>query len=108
MQIDQVRAAVVAALKEVPDPELGESISDLGLVGSVTVSEACVEVVLIPTSATCPMGDALQEDVTRAVAAVLPGGMRPRVVLDFDTPWNPSRMSPTLQERFGWYEVDGA
>lgn len=92
----------MAALQQVPDPELGESIVDLGLVASVTVDEAGVRVVLIPTSATCPMSDALIEDTEQAAAAALPPGTALDVVMDHDTPWHPSRMSAALQERFGW------
>ena len=58
------------ALHTVPDPELVESIVDLGLVKSITIGEQRVDVVLIPTSATCPMGELLIEDSTAALRAV--------------------------------------
>lgn len=108
METSELTARLMAALQDVADPELGESIVDLGLVASVTATEAGVRVVLIPTSATCPMSDALLEDSEQAVAAVLPPGTPLDVVMDHDTPWHPSRMSPALQERFGWSDDDAA
>lgn len=60
---EQVRAA----LGEVLDPEIGESIVDLGLVERIEVRAGRVEVLLVPTSATCPMAELLVEDATAAV-----------------------------------------
>lgn len=102
MDTSEITAQLMAALHQVPDPELGESIVDLGLVASVTVDDTGVRVVLIPTSATCPMSDTLVEDAEQAAAAALPPGTALDVVMDHDTHWHPSRMSAALQERFGW------
>ncbi len=96
--IDQVQAA----LRGVLDPEIGENIVDLGLVERVECRADRVEVVLIPTSATCPMADLLIEDATLAVQRVLPGGLAAQVRLDADLRWTPARMSATLRQRFGW------
>ncbi|HEY9193973.1 MAG TPA: metal-sulfur cluster assembly factor [Methyloversatilis sp.] len=91
-----------AALHTVPDPELVESIVDLGLVKSIRIAEGRVDVVLIPTSATCPMGELLIEDATAALRAACPPACDVRVEFDWDTEWHPGRMSPELQLRFGW------
>jgi metal-sulfur cluster biosynthetic enzyme len=95
-------AQLVAALHAVPDPELFESIVDLGLIKSIAVSEARVDVVLIPTSATCPMGELLIDDARSALRSVCPAACDIRVTFDWDTEWHPSRMSPALQQQFGW------
>lgn len=94
--------AMRAALHTVPDPELAESIVDLGLVKSIVIGDGRVDIVLIPTSATCPMGELLIEDSTAALRAVCPPGCQIRVEFDWDTEWHPGRMSPELQLRFGW------
>ena len=93
---------VHAALRGVLDPEIRESIVDLGLVARIETGPGRVEVLLIPTSATCPMTDLLVEDAARAVARVLPAGLVAQVRLDAGLAWTPARMSPTLQQRFGW------
>jgi len=93
---------VLQALEGVLDPELGESIVDLGLVERIELGDARVAVVLIPTSATCPMAEVLIEDATDAVQRVLPAGWVAEVRLDFRVIWSPARKSQALQERFGW------
>ncbi len=102
--VDEARAA----LQTVLDPELGESVVELGLVERIGRADMaagpCVEVVLIPTSAACPMTDMLIRDATEAVAQALPSGWTAWVRLDFDVPWPPTRMSPALQDRFGWFD----
>jgi metal-sulfur cluster biosynthetic enzyme len=96
--------AVRAALHTVLDPEIGESITELGLVETVHFVEAGVEVVLIPTSAVCPMAETLLDDTHAAVQKALPPGQTVDVTLDFRIAWSPRRMSPALQERFGWHD----
>lgn len=91
-----------AALHTVPDPELVESIVDLGLVKSIAIGDGRVDVVLIPTSATCPMSELLIEDSTAALRVACPPGCDIHVEFDWDTEWHPGRMSPELQLRFGW------
>jgi metal-sulfur cluster biosynthetic enzyme len=91
-----------AALGDVLDPEVGESIVDLGLVDRVEVDQGRVFVTLLATSATCPMADLLIDDATEAVMRVLPPGVGVDVDIDWDRTWTPARMSPALRERFGW------
>ncbi|WP_019561164.1 metal-sulfur cluster assembly factor [Caldimonas manganoxidans] len=95
-------AALRAVLQEVRDPEIGESIVDLGLVKSIRSSPQGVQVTLIPTSATCPMADVMIEDVTEALRRACPDGLPVDVQMDWDTPWSPQRLSPALKARFGW------
>jgi len=91
-----------SALAAVKDPEIGESIVELGLVDRVEVGDGFVGVTLIPTSATCPMSDLLLDDARNAVVAACPDGTVVDVQLDWDTPWSPERLSPALRLRFGW------
>ena len=96
--------AVRAALSEVRDPEVGESIVDLGLLERIEIGEARVQVTLVPTSAACPMSEVLLEDVEAAVRRVCPAPWEVSVQLDWDSTWEPGRMSPELRSRFGWDE----
>ena len=45
----------MAALADVQDPEMGESLGDLGVIGGIELDGSVLRVTLIPTSATCPM-----------------------------------------------------
>jgi metal-sulfur cluster biosynthetic enzyme len=100
-------AGVRQALQAVVDPEVGESIVELGLVDQVHLASGRIEVVLVPTSATCPMADVLLEDATEAVQHLAGPAVSVRVRLDFEQVWTPERMSPALRERFGWGPAGG-
>ena len=55
MSAPATRDAVLAALRDVHDPELHRSIVDLGMVGDVEVSEGRVVVAIRLTVAGCPL-----------------------------------------------------
>lgn len=55
---------VVAALRDVQDPELPVSIVDLGLVRGVSVDGETITVKLTFTSLACPCTEMIREDVT--------------------------------------------
>lgn len=97
-----LHAAVMAALASVDDPEMGENLVDLGVVGEVLVEGDSVRVSLIPTSATCPMADVMVDDAQTAVQRACPPGTEVDVQMDWDTEWSPARLAPVLRERFGW------
>ena len=61
-------AEIWEALASVRDPEIPPiSITDLGIVERVDVSDEAVEVALLPTFAGCPALDVIKEDVERSV-----------------------------------------
>lgn len=93
---------VMAALAQVDDPEMGENLVDLGVVGEITLTQDSVSVSLIPTSATCPMADVMLDDALTAVQRACPPGTTVEVFMDWDTAWSPERLAPALRERFGW------
>jgi metal-sulfur cluster biosynthetic enzyme len=95
-------ASVIGALASVMDPEMGENLVDLGLVGEVVVDDHRVSVRLIPTSATCPMADLMVDEARTAVQRACPSGTEIDVQMDWNTSWSPDRLAPTLRERFGW------
>ncbi len=62
--------AVRSALQSVMDPELGESIVDLGMVRSVEVHDGTVSVAVALTIAGCPLRGQIKRDVEGAVATL--------------------------------------
>jgi ATP-binding protein involved in chromosome partitioning len=72
---------VMAALRQVMDPELHRSIVDLGMVGGVTVDGGRVTVEIRLTIAGCPLKAEIQRRVAAAVEA-LPGVEAIQVTLD--------------------------
>ncbi len=86
------REAVIEALHQVEDPELGMDIVDLGLLYDVEVEGPKVKVSYTLTSMGCPAGAMIQEDIDRVVGE-LEGVEDVQSELTFDPPWSPERMS---------------
>ena len=99
--------AVLEALRAVEDPEVGINVVDLGLVYGIEVSGREVSIRLTLTSVACPLGEQVAEDVEAAVRAACPDLDPVNVVLVWEPPWSPERMSPAARERLGW-PADGA
>jgi len=99
--MDDVSTAVLAALREVIDPELGLNVVDLGLVYGVTVVDGHAHVRLTMTTPACPLGEQIAHDATGRVRAV-PGVTDAFVELVWDPPWSPARMSETAKQFLGW------
>jgi FeS assembly SUF system protein len=92
---------VLEALKQVYDPEIPVDIVNLGLVYDVAIEDGIVRLTMTMTSAGCPVGDYLAQEVKRAVEAL--GGVEAvGVELVWDPPWSPERMSPEARKTLGW------
>lgn len=90
-------AAVLAALDEVADPEIPTvSIIELGMIGSVEVDDAVIEVELLPTFVGCPALEVIRAAVSSRLE---PFGRAVRVEVSFATPWTSDRISPAGREK---------
>lgn len=85
-------AALRDALREVIDPEIGINIVDLGLVYRIALSDRSVLVEMTMTSAACPLGEMIVEEVKEVLGRRLPG-IEQEVRLVWDPPWDPAMMS---------------
>ena len=92
-----VRADVLAALADVPDPEIPAiSIVELGMVGDVVVDSEGVRVELLPTFVGCPALEIIRDSVATRLAEL---GLPVRVDVSFSTPWSTDRISPAGREK---------
>ncbi len=82
---------MLAALRQVTDPELGLSIVDLGLVYGIDVRGSAVRVTMTLTVRGCPIHDVMPAWVREAVGR-LPGVEDVEVAVTFDPPWTPDRL----------------
>ncbi|WP_076461655.1 metal-sulfur cluster assembly factor [Limosilactobacillus caccae] len=84
---------VMDALEEVIDPELGIDLVNLGLIYDVTVDDQgqCT-VTMTLTTMGCPLGDFLNEAITKAVTSV-DGIEKCDINLVWEPVWDISRMS---------------
>ncbi|MBS0444132.1 MAG: metal-sulfur cluster assembly factor [Proteobacteria bacterium] len=98
---DAERRRALEALGAVNDPEIGESIVDLGLVERLDITPQRVELALVFTSPTCPMGDAIADEAWQALQQAFPE-REVQVEEALGVPWDPSRLSEGARERLGW------
>lgn len=95
-------AAIRDLLRQVIDPEAGINIVDLGLVYRVEVAPQAVLIEMTMTSPACPLGEMIMDQARAAVAPALPAGWSADVRLVWEPPWQPSMMSASSREHFGW------
>src|SRR3989304_5032185 len=93
-----IEERVREALCTVDDPEVGMNIVDLGLVYRIDIAPERVRVELTMSSPACPMGDLITDNARRAVGAALPQDVAVDVLLVWDPPWTPDRMSESARQ----------
>jgi probable FeS assembly SUF system protein SufT len=97
---------VWAALREVYDPEIPVNIVDLGLVYDLSAEPVGegegrkVTVQMTLTAPGCGMGPSLAADARQRLS-VLPGVTEADVLLVWDPPWGPERISPEGRAKLG-------
>jgi metal-sulfur cluster biosynthetic enzyme len=94
--------AILRALRELLDPEVGLNVVDLGIVRDVTVAgDGAVIVTLSPTTPGCPMHEALSLGVQRLIGE-LSGVTAVEVNFVYDPPWTPEHIAPEARAQLGW------
>ena len=92
---------VIAALKDIFDPEIPVNIYDLGLIYGVDVSDdGAVAVTMTLTTPHCPVAESMPGEVELRVGAV-PGVRDCEVNLVWDPPWDPAKMSDEARLELG-------
>jgi FeS assembly SUF system protein len=92
---------VIAALKEIFDPEIPVNIYDLGLIYGVEVtSDSDVKVTMTLTTPHCPVAESMPGEVELRVSAV-PGVRDAEVNLVWDPPWDMASMSDEAKLELG-------
>jgi FeS assembly SUF system protein len=92
-EILDIEQKIIAALRNVFDPEIPVNVYDLGLIYKIDVHENFdVDIDMTLTSPNCPMVDDLIEDVRKAVQTVeKTRGVSINIV--FDPPWSQDMLS---------------
>lgn len=98
---EPLREPILAALREVVDPEVALSIVDIGLVYGVTVTPTRVHLSLTMTSAACPVADVVVDDAAAALERIAPAGTAVDVELVWEPPWTPARISARARAFLG-------
>lgn len=93
-------SSIRQVLSQIIDPEVGASIVDMGLIYDIRLGDNEVDIDMTMTSPACPMGEMILEDIDQTLHHYLPNGMSHKVNVVWDPPWDPSKMSPALRQRF--------
>lgn len=92
---------VIAALRDIFDPEIPVNIYDLGLIYGVDVdNDGGVVVTMTLTTPHCPVAESMPGEVELRVGAV-PGVRDAEVNLVWDPPWDPAKMSDEARLELG-------
>lgn len=90
---------VWGALGEILDPELGVSITDLGLVYGIHDEGDHIRVVMTTTTPICPLGSYLRQQIEARLAP-----RQVEVEIVHDPLWHPGMMNERARNQLGWAE----
>jgi len=93
--------AIIAALKEIYDPEIPVNIYDLGLIYDIEINDnnhAVVSMTL--TTPNCPVAETMPGDVEQRVSTV-PGISSAEVNLVWEPAWDPDKMTDEAKLELG-------
>jgi metal-sulfur cluster biosynthetic enzyme len=90
-------------LKNIPDPEIGVSLWDLGLIYNIKIDKKSggVEILMTLTTAGCPLFEQIADPVWQKVAK-LKGVKKVDITLTFEPPWTMDRMSEKAKTQLGF------
>ena len=100
--VKAVEEKIIAALKEIYDPEIPVDIFELGLIYEVKIQEnGNVDIDMTLTSPNCPVAESLPNDVKLKVETV-EEVQECTVQIVFDPPWDKDMMSEEAQLELGF------
>jgi FeS assembly SUF system protein len=101
-EIREMEDLIIAALKEIFDPEIPVDIFELGLIYEVKIKQGgIVDIDMTLTSPNCPVAESLPVDVKNKVETV-EGVEEATVNIVFDPPWDKDMMSEEAQLELGF------
>jgi len=94
---------ILAALKNVYDPEIPVNIVDLGLIYNVDIDNdrGIVNIKMTLTAPGCPMGNYILSDVEMVLRS-LENVKDVKIELTYDPPWSPDMMSSDAKKNLGY------
>jgi FeS assembly SUF system protein len=91
---------VVAALRQIFDPEIPVNIYDMGLIYNVEIASGHCVVTMTLTTPHCPVAETMPGEVEMRVMSV-PGVASAEVNLVWDPAWDPGKMSDEAKLEMG-------
>ena len=96
------KEAVLEALKDVLDPELGINIVDLGLVYVVDIDGETVHIEYTLTTMGCPIGPLIEAQMQKLLSE-FPGVSHVDAEMVLRPPWSPEMMSEEAKAALGYF-----
>ena len=97
---------ILAAMRQVRDPELMVNIVDLGLVYGIGLDEvegkSNIRIIMTMTTPACPFGPELVQEV-KDVVGDLEGVGQVEVQITLSPPWTPDRMTEAARDELGMF-----
>jgi len=97
------RSQIEDVLRKIPDPEIGVSLSDLGLIYNIEIDSKSgkVEILMTLTTIGCPLFEQIAGPI-RAGVGKLDGVKEVEILLTFEPPWKPDMMSADAKMQLGF------
>ncbi len=98
--------SILAALRQVRDPELMLNVVDLGLIYGIGVDEvegkSNIHIMMTMTTPACPFGPELIREVKEVLSA-MEGAGTVEVQITLTPPWTPDRMTEEARDELGMF-----
>ena len=97
------KSDIEEVLKTIPDPEIGVSLWDLGLIYNIGIdnSAGTVDILMTLTTIGCPLFNLIDGPIKDGVGK-LEGVKNVNVELTFEPPWSTERMSDDAKMQLGF------
>ena len=95
------KSDVENVLKNIPDPEIGVSLWDLGLIYNIEIKEGIVEILMTLTTIGCPLFHLIADPIKKEVGK-LKGVKEVNVELTFEPPWSTDKLSDEAKLQLGF------
>lgn len=96
----KLKEQIISVLKQIPDPELGISIWDLGLIYDIKIKDKRVEILMTLTTMGCPLFSQIADSVKTEVEK-LSDIESVFIDLTFEPPWTPEKMTKDARVQLG-------
>jgi len=102
IQMNTTKEDIIEILKTIPDPEIGISLYDLGLVYNVEIDDKKIATITITlTSIGCPLFSLIADPIKEKVGAL--EGIKDVIVeLTFEPPWSTDKMTEEAKLQLGF------